>query len=367
MNPITKKAKLELDKRNVVDVYSEGNLDILLKKLTPNEMNEQLFVFSGEGNLEVVRWFVDHGADVNFKFSDGKTSLFMAAGKGHVSIVNYLLEKGAKVNAGDNYFSTSLISAYQYPEIIRILVKAGAKINHSNVTGSTIFVRVMTRHDYKTADFLIDNGAAIDFGKDETPLMEFCRRDNLKDVQYLVRRGANIHRKDKNGHSALSRALHGGKIWDFLVRKGASLIPIPNNKPGETRADIALMHSCFGELLYLLHNGMQLSDKHLHWIFSHGSLPVRNSITELLPLRTFKALVSATRECTTRDRNWNEESMAWCRIQIQCAVSLLIGREMCPASPFHRYNFPLDLLKIIFDMCEFLPLPAKVFFPWKFA
>ena len=51
------------------------------------------------GNLEQVKYLVEHGADVDEKSGDGKSPLHYAIIGGSIEIVKYLVEHGADVNA----------------------------------------------------------------------------------------------------------------------------------------------------------------------------------------------------------------------------------------------------------------------------
>ncbi|HEY1191866.1 MAG TPA: ankyrin repeat domain-containing protein [Gemmata sp.] len=56
---------------------------------------------AAEGHLEVVRWFLDHGAVINHVIT-GRVRCFAlagAAGSGHLEVVKLLVERGAAVNS----------------------------------------------------------------------------------------------------------------------------------------------------------------------------------------------------------------------------------------------------------------------------
>lgn len=59
-----------------------------------------LFLAAGSGRLEVVRFLIDEGADVNAREQRGATALTEAVYYGHLSVVKELLSRGADVNAG---------------------------------------------------------------------------------------------------------------------------------------------------------------------------------------------------------------------------------------------------------------------------
>lgn len=58
-----------------------------------------LFLAAGEGRLDVVRYLLDQGADVNAREQHGRTAITEAAFYGNTSVIKELLLRGAEVNA----------------------------------------------------------------------------------------------------------------------------------------------------------------------------------------------------------------------------------------------------------------------------
>ena len=78
----------------------------------PNTYGTPLFVHAGRGNYEICRYLIENGADVSAEDYEGKTPLFNAADKGHADIVRLLLESGADPlhRSGKNHnYMTALI------------------------------------------------------------------------------------------------------------------------------------------------------------------------------------------------------------------------------------------------------------------
>lgn len=51
-----------------------------------------------DGRMQIVRFLVENGADLEIANRHGHTSLMIACYRGHIQIVKYLLERGASVN-----------------------------------------------------------------------------------------------------------------------------------------------------------------------------------------------------------------------------------------------------------------------------
>ncbi len=95
-----------------------------------HETDPALIVAAGEGHIEVVKFLLDNGADVNIKGTNGiDTALMSAAGGGHKEIVKLLIDKGADVNAIGSKGRTALAIAVDknHSEIIEMLKRAGAR------------------------------------------------------------------------------------------------------------------------------------------------------------------------------------------------------------------------------------------------
>jgi hypothetical protein len=82
---------------------------------TPAEYHDAPFETSiKNGYLDVIKVFLEKGADVKAANKDGDTPLHWAAAKGKLDVVKYLVEKGADVNAADKNGNTSLHWAAVY-------------------------------------------------------------------------------------------------------------------------------------------------------------------------------------------------------------------------------------------------------------
>lgn len=94
--------------------------------------------------LEIVKLLVENNADINKKNIDGVTPLMWACSFHRLDIVKYLLSTGkCDVNAVDNKLQSALIyatnsSVQLSKEMIELLIKNGADVNHHDNEGGTV-------------------------------------------------------------------------------------------------------------------------------------------------------------------------------------------------------------------------------------
>ena len=87
------------------------------------------------GKLKLLKIFLDYGADINRRYTNGQSLLTQAAGCYHsLEIVKFLLDNGADVNLKSNENLTALINAAKHEtsdteKIVNILLDAGADPN----------------------------------------------------------------------------------------------------------------------------------------------------------------------------------------------------------------------------------------------
>ena len=87
------------------------------------------------GNLLMLQFFIEHGADIHVKEppgQGGRSGLHFAAAMGHHEVLRILLQKGADVNLIDRAGETPLYAAVVKDQAtsVRILVEEG----HANLT-----------------------------------------------------------------------------------------------------------------------------------------------------------------------------------------------------------------------------------------
>ena len=188
--------------------YNQGNpqrqYKIFGKLKDKKDMNELLILSCKKGELALVKFALDNGADISIEDDE---PLQYASRDGHLEIVKYLVEHGADIHAnGDS--ALRLASHYGYLEIVKYLVENGAKIHAVDDDA----LRYASHNGHlEVVKYLVEHGANV-HAFDDAALRWSSRAGHLEIVKYLVEHGADIHIEDDE---ALHVARYN-KHWDVV-------------------------------------------------------------------------------------------------------------------------------------------------------
>jgi ankyrin repeat protein len=180
-------------------------------------------------HLGVLRYLVEHGADVNQATCIGHTCLFAACYAGYLDVVQCLLEDlGADVNqatkAGHTPAHTAAI--FGHTDVLRCLVKSGAKGLETLLFG---VIEGMTFPRFYVEE-LFNGGELSSFCNEYTRCTsgELQRKpgDSTSDmVRCLIQISADVNQASERGDTALRVAAKRGKfdILRLLVEFGANV------------------------------------------------------------------------------------------------------------------------------------------------
>ncbi|GBG27421.1 ABC transporter B family member 11 [Hondaea fermentalgiana] len=159
-------------------------------------------------SVEVCRLLVDHGVDVDIRGLNGQTPLHTATHNDNLDIIRYLLDAGADVNARTTYNGSTPLqwaTAADNKRVVKVLVRAGADVCFCNFSGNTA-LHLATSVD--VAKYLVSKGARMDVTNDDgrLPLEEAALRASsdeehrvalyLLDLSKRLFRSQDNHRVD---------------------------------------------------------------------------------------------------------------------------------------------------------------------------
>jgi len=150
-------------------------------------------------NINIIKYLIEHGVDINKEDFDGETPLFGAYKKGNEIVVEYLVDHGADINKEIiNFFfkgETPLFRACESGNeaLVKYSVdELGVNINKENKDGETPLYRACESGNEALVKYSVDE-LGVNINKEnkygETPLFYACLNENdasVKVVKYLI-------------------------------------------------------------------------------------------------------------------------------------------------------------------------------------
>lgn len=181
-------------------------------------------------HLEVARYLIEAGADINAKDANIITPLHSVASRGHRDATQLLLDSGAIVDSPDYEEHTALHYAARegHSEVVALLLARGANIEARNVRQRTPLILAAREHgDARTARVLIEAGADVD-AKDrggESSLALAAWRGFREFVDVLMDEGAEVPVEGFEARLLIQFAANRGlgRLFNHMAANGADL------------------------------------------------------------------------------------------------------------------------------------------------
>jgi hypothetical protein len=178
-------------------------------------------------NSSEVRRLVESGAKPDTPIGDG-TPLMAAAQQGNVDLCRYLLSRGADVNKKNFQGETALIVALKnrHADVAQALVEGGADVNLADAQGQTPLILAAQLDSADIVDALLTKHAEINYVTGHgsySPLISAVMYRHEQNVELLLRAGADPNLAPQGGASPLLQARRTGNqaIVDLLTAQGA--------------------------------------------------------------------------------------------------------------------------------------------------
>ena len=226
--------------------------------------NTALHFAADKGRIEIAKFLLASGADVNATEKKGNTPLHRAAENGDRDFAELLLANGADVNATNNYSDTPLgLAAYRgdvayggHKDVAELLLGHGADVNAKPGRGNESLHRAVRKgyrdlaelllahgadvnakgqdgraplHEARGAtmtELLLSHGAKVDAMDDEgqTPLYASAFRigGDEDQAEVLLAHGADVNAKGQDGRAPLHEA-RGATMTELLLSHGAKV------------------------------------------------------------------------------------------------------------------------------------------------
>lgn len=232
-------------------------------KIDEKVMATPLAIAANYGHVDMVELLVKHGAKIDdHETTLSRTPLHNAAHRGHKAVVELLLKCGADIEAKDCRDNTALSIACTmgHTEVVTALLEHGANPNHASKDGGTplqnicamgniALLKLILKPQYKLdvnaqgtngvtplmaalttapkpyllAQMLIEAGADVNIAEEQyhaTPLLLAIGRNDADLVTLLIKNGANVNHRLKNGVRILNFCKNS-EIKKILIKAGA--------------------------------------------------------------------------------------------------------------------------------------------------
>ncbi|MGA2854740.1 MAG: ankyrin repeat domain-containing protein, partial [Verrucomicrobiota bacterium] len=157
------------------------------------------------GQVEVLDKLLKAGAKPDIEDDSGRTALIFAAGRANVDFVKALLAAKANPNAGKSG-ETPLFAAVRQPEMMKLLLSAGASPNVKTDNGGTPLLSAIQNSQFESAALLVQNGADVNTANDNgmTPLHMAVWAQNIPIISLLLSNKVDINIRHPSGRTALA-------------------------------------------------------------------------------------------------------------------------------------------------------------------
>ncbi len=222
-------------RRNAI-IAGIGILVGSLLAISSLSFSDDIHEFAQKGDLESVKALIEQDPElVSARDNDGRTPLHWACLGVHLDVVKFLVEKGADVNAEDSNKIVPLhsLATRNSAAAIAVLADKGANIDAKDYGGNTALHYAAMSDAADAVEILLVAGADIESRENysRTPLILCARERGGPDtIKILLKAGADINARDKFGAAALHLASWRGKkeVVDMLLDAGVN---IPSKGP----------------------------------------------------------------------------------------------------------------------------------------
>jgi len=215
------------------------DLDLTLR----NDAGQSLahLATSSPERMFLLRWLVEHGADLRVRDKRQITLLADAARADNIPAMDYLVGKGLKLDAVDIDGAQAVhMAAYggRYT-VMKWLVDHGADLQARDRWGRRPLDLAIESHrfafareDDRLALATLLGGGAADVARGRVvdhPLHIAVWAGNLREVERLLEAGANVNVKNESGYTPLARAIDlasGGLATADQIAYGRKLLPL---------------------------------------------------------------------------------------------------------------------------------------------
>ncbi|UYV68527.1 hypothetical protein LAZ67_6000048, partial [Cordylochernes scorpioides] len=217
---IRENAAIYKEHKELIRKFVEAGADVNISNSITTPF---LKLFEEINDSELFRLFIEKGADINAKKDDGISILMMVVKMGNVDCFNCLLNAGADTKHVDETGNSALFyaAASQCPEILEYFLKSGFDFNVGNNEGQTPLMFATENRSMINIKMLLNSGADINARDNagETLLSLAINHDHYELIELLVEAGIQVDVECKYRVKIITLAAHKATWCGITVLK----------------------------------------------------------------------------------------------------------------------------------------------------
>jgi ankyrin repeat protein len=177
------------------------------------------------GDIDQIERHIFWDADINKAGPNGQVPLHIAAEKGRFIVTELLLKHGAVIDSKDSNGNTPLHTAIMFgrTQIADFLIKRGADFSPNKLLEDMVHNSVTDRDVIR---LLLRNGADINHLSEQgsTPLLDAIQQKNRALVKLLIANGSDVNKPGNSGRTPIQQAkqVKDDSIIRLLLKNGAN-------------------------------------------------------------------------------------------------------------------------------------------------
>ena len=188
-----------------------------------------LHIAAWEGNIPLMKLYLERGTDVNLLNRHKETPLALAAWRGQKKAMDFLIENGADINVAPYSWSALHYAVFSgQTAIVDFLLEQGADVNALSSNGSSPLMMAVYEGRADMIEKLMQNGASVRVQNDrgESALDWAMRRDRV-DLARLIATPeelTEILARPKSYWTKMKRSMASSATLDKLLKMRSELI-----------------------------------------------------------------------------------------------------------------------------------------------
>lgn len=188
-------------------------------------------IFFSHGDYRVVDYVLNLGVDPNIRLDEQGNTLLTKFTFTSPEQIRSILAQGTDPNLRNNNGETPLMrlvsTRFTPPEVIEILLTAGAQIDATDKIGRSVLFTVIENKNAAIAKVLVERGANVNLrdAHNQTPFLLAMEAENIEIIKLLIKSGADVNTVNDDGQTPLMTASKVGKneIVETLIEAKANI------------------------------------------------------------------------------------------------------------------------------------------------